>query len=84
MNAGAPIPFPDEFNAAAYFIDRHLQEERSDKIAIECEGLCVTYRQLYEGVNRVGNGLRKLGVWTPRSSPPASSARSRSEPSPSR
>src|SRR6266852_9971479 len=62
MNAGAPIPFPDEFNAAAYFIDRHLQEERSDKIAIECEGLCVTYRQLYEGVNRVGNGLRKLGV----------------------
>jgi len=62
MNAGAPIPFPEEFNAAAYFIDRHLQEERSDKIAIECEGLCVTYRQLYEGVNRVGNGLRKLGV----------------------
>jgi benzoate-CoA ligase family protein len=62
MNAGAPIPFSDEFNAAAYFIDRHLQEERSDKIAIECEGLCVTYRQLYEGVNRVGNGLRKLGV----------------------
>ncbi len=62
MNAGAPIPFPDEFNAAAYFIDRHLQEERSDKIAIECGGLCLTYRQLYEGVNRVGNGLRKLGV----------------------
>src|SRR5438309_8950723 len=62
MNAGAPIPLPDEFNAAAYFIDRHLQEERSDKIAIECEGLRVTYRQLYEGVNRVGNGLRKLGV----------------------
>src|SRR5712691_2666493 len=62
MNAGAPIPFPDEFNAAAYLIDRHLQEERSDKIAIECGGLCVTYRQLYEGVNRVGNGLRKLGV----------------------
>src|SRR5438067_12620834 len=62
MNAGAPIPFPDEFNAAAYFSDRHLQEERSDKVAIECEGLCVTYRQLYEEVNRVGNGLRKLGV----------------------
>src|SRR5437870_12380240 len=62
MNAGAPIPLPDEFNAAAYFIDRHLQEERSDKVAIECEGLCVTYRQLYEEVNRVGNGLRKLGV----------------------
>src|SRR5438067_1537993 len=62
MNAGAPIPFPDEFNAAAYFSDRHLQEERSDKVAIECEGLCVTYRQLYEEVNRVGNGLRQLEV----------------------
>jgi benzoate-CoA ligase family protein len=62
MTAGAPIFLPDEFNAAAYFIDRHLQEGRSEKIAIECEGVHVTYRQLAERVNRVGNGLRKLGV----------------------
>src|SRR5437763_4981287 len=61
MSSAAPI-LPDQFNAAAYFIDRHLQEGRGDKIAIEAEGTRVTYRQLWERVNRVGNGLRKLGV----------------------
>jgi len=61
MSSAAPI-LPDQFNAAAYFIDRHLQEGRGDKIAIEAEGSRVTYRQLWERVNRVGNGLRKLRV----------------------
>ncbi len=27
---------PDEFNAASYFIDRHMSEGRAEKIAIEC------------------------------------------------
>ncbi len=61
MSAG-PISLPDEFNAATYFVDRHLQEGRGEKIAIEGEGANLTYRQLAEGVNRAGNGLRKLGV----------------------
>lgn len=62
MTAGDPILIPEQLNAAAHFIDRHLQEGRADKVAIECEGIKLTYRQLYERVNRVGNGLRKLGV----------------------
>ncbi len=62
MTAVAPILLPDEFNAAAYFVDRHMAEGREEKVAIECEDARVTYRQLYERVNRVGNGLRKLGV----------------------
>lgn len=62
MTGGAPILLPDQFNAAAYFIDRHLPEGRGEKVAIECEGISVTYRQLCERVNRAGNGLRKLGV----------------------
>jgi len=61
MSSG-PLHLPEEFNAASYFVDRHLQEGRSDKIAIECDGPRVTYRQLHDHVNRVGNGLRKLGV----------------------
>src|SRR2546426_12659686 len=61
MTAG-PILLPDEFNAATYFVDRHLQEGRGEKIAIEGEGATLTYRRLAERVNRVGNGLRKLGV----------------------
>ena len=62
MTAGDPILLPDQFNAAEYFIDRHLAEGRGEKVAIECADLRVTYRQLHEHVNRVGNGLRQLEV----------------------
>src|ERR1700682_237933 len=62
MSSVAPIFLPDEFNAASYFVDRHIQEGRDDKIAIECGEVHVTYRQLFERVNQVGNTLRKLGV----------------------
>jgi benzoate-CoA ligase family protein len=62
MSPGAPILLPDQFNAATYFIDRHLQEGRGEKIAIEAEGSQVSYRQLSESVNRFGNGLRQLDV----------------------
>jgi len=53
---------PDELNAATYFIDRHIAEGRGQKIAIECGEQRVTFQQLFEMVNRVGNCLRKLGV----------------------
>src|SRR5256885_9280930 len=62
MTSVAPIFLPDEFNAASHFIDRHIQEGRADKVAIECGEVHVTYRQLFERVNQVGNGLRTLGV----------------------
>jgi benzoate-CoA ligase len=67
MSSGGPILLPDTFNAATYFIDRHLSEGRGDKIAIETiaietEATRVSYGQLRERVNRFGNGLRKLGV----------------------
>jgi benzoate-CoA ligase family protein len=62
MSAGAPILFPDQFNAATYFIDRHLDEGRGQKIAIEADEARVSYRQLGEKVNRFGNALRQLGV----------------------
>jgi benzoate-CoA ligase family protein len=62
MTAAAPIRLPDEFNAATYFIDRHLQERRSEKVAFECEGAHLTYQQLSERINRAGNALRHLGV----------------------
>src|SRR6201984_957862 len=62
MSSVAPIFLPDEFNAASYFVDRHIKDGRADKVAIECGEVHVTYRQLFERVNQVGNGLRKLGV----------------------
>ncbi len=62
MSSGTSIQLPDQFNAATYFIDRHLQEGRGERTAIEAEGARVSYGQLGERVNRFGNGLRKLGV----------------------
>ncbi len=62
MSSVAPIFLPDEFNAASYFVDRHIKDGRADKVAIECGEVHVTYCQLFERVNQVGNGLRKLGV----------------------
>jgi benzoate-CoA ligase family protein len=62
MTSKPPFPLPEEFNAAAYFIDRHIPEGRGSKIAIECEGRQVTYQQLHDRVNQVGNSLKKLGL----------------------
>jgi benzoate-CoA ligase len=62
MASAPPISLPDEFNAAAYFIDRHMREGRAEKIAIECGDAKLTYGQLYARVNQFGNALRSLGV----------------------
>ncbi|MBZ5523283.1 MAG: benzoate-CoA ligase family protein, partial [Acidobacteriia bacterium] len=53
---------PTQFNAAAYFIDRHLSEGRAEKTAIECGSEKLTYQQLFERVNRAGSGLKNLGM----------------------
>src|ERR1039457_1288251 len=58
----APFPLPEEFNAASYFIDRHIAEGRGEKVVIECGDRRVTYRQLFESGNQVGNALKKLDV----------------------
>jgi benzoate-CoA ligase family protein len=53
----------DVFNAATYFIDRHIDEGRGQAIAIESANIDVSYAMLCEQVNRTGSGLRaELGV----------------------
>ena len=53
----------DVFNAAAYFVDRHVTEGRGSAIAIECEERRVSYASLHEQVNRTGSAMRtELGV----------------------
>lgn len=56
------LSFPRAYNAAAHFIDRHLDEGRGDKVAFIDEAGALTYRALAEQVNRVGNALRALGL----------------------
>jgi benzoate-CoA ligase len=51
------------FNAAVQFVDRHLDEGRDNDVAIECGDLRISYRTLFDNVNRVGSALRdELGV----------------------
>ena len=56
------LQLPQEFNVATYFIDRNVVEGRGKKVAIECGQQKVTYAQLLERVNRVGNALLDSGV----------------------
>lgn len=58
----ATAGLPERFNAAAALVDVHLAEGRADKAAIVCEQMVMTYRQLAENVNRLGNVLCELGV----------------------
>jgi benzoate-CoA ligase family protein len=56
------ITLPEIFNVATHFVDRNVQEGRGAKVAIECGDERVTYQQLLENTNRVGNALLALGV----------------------
>ena len=56
------LQLPDDFNAATYFVDRNVMEGRGDRSAIECGDEKVTYTQLLDRTNRLGNALRDLGV----------------------
>lgn len=56
------LELPQRLNAAAVFVDSHIGQGRGDKVAILCGDDRITYNDLHEGTNRLGNALRKLGV----------------------
>jgi benzoate-CoA ligase family protein len=57
------LRIPLGFNAAAYFVDRHVGEGRSARVAIECGDERVTYGEVHRNVNRFGALLRdRVGV----------------------
>ena len=56
------LAIPQQFNAAAHFIDRNIAEGRGAKIAIECGDERVSYAELQQQVNRCGNALLALQV----------------------
>ena len=63
MLTASALGVPEQFNAAAHFVDRHIAEGRGRKVAIECGDQRVTYAQLHERVNRFGNALKaQFGV----------------------
>lgn len=56
------LTLPEKFNAASFFLDRNVAEDKGQRIAVECGDEQVSYQQLLERTNRLGNALRGLGV----------------------
>ena len=57
-----PVDVPERFNAAAFFLDRHLIEGRGGRTAFRFAGRAVTYEDVGRRANRLGNALRARGV----------------------
>src|SRR2546430_10667263 len=53
---------PRAFNAATWFVDRHVGAGRAGRVAIRYGGRDITYGDVRAGANRCGNALRRLGV----------------------
>ena len=53
---------PEPFNAAAFFVDRHVTEGRAHRTAFRFAGHAVSYGELAASVDRCGNALAALGV----------------------
>jgi acyl-coenzyme A synthetase/AMP-(fatty) acid ligase len=58
----APHSIPQRFNAATFFLDRHLHEGRGGRTAFRYRGRSLTYQETCARANRVGNALRARGV----------------------
>jgi benzoate-CoA ligase family protein len=56
------LSLPREYNAASYFIDRHVREGRAGKTAFADDHGVYSFGDLAARVNRAGNLLRSLGV----------------------
>jgi benzoate-CoA ligase family protein len=57
--SAADLGVPKIFNAAAHFVDRNVTEGHGADVAIECGDERVTYGQVLDRVNRLGNALRR-------------------------
>lgn len=53
---------PDKFNIASYMLDRHIEEGRGSRVAIYYKDKAVTWAQVADLANRVGNAILGLGV----------------------
>ena len=58
----AVAPFPRRFNLCSYYLDRNVEEGRSEKVALVCGERTRTYGELSERAARVAAALRRTGV----------------------
>jgi benzoate-CoA ligase family protein len=57
-----PHDVPEQFNLASFLLDRHLAEGRANKPAVFYKQETLTYAELAEMADRIGNALLGLGV----------------------
>jgi benzoate-CoA ligase family protein len=53
---------PEHFNAAAFFVDRHVAEGRGARTAFRFAGRAISYAEVAASVDRSANALAALGV----------------------
>ena len=53
---------PKTFNCASIFLDRHIEEGRGERVAIYYGQQVITYQEVYEQANKLGNALQNLNV----------------------
>jgi benzoate-CoA ligase len=53
---------PPTFNAAEWFVGRHVREGRGDRIALVTDDTTLTYAQLDDAVRRFAGALHRAGV----------------------
>jgi benzoate-CoA ligase family protein len=56
------VEVPERFNAAAFFLDRHLREGRGARTAFRHEGRSISYAEVAVRANRAGNAFQARGV----------------------
>ncbi len=54
--------YPARLNSTEELVDRHVAEGRGDRVALLYEDQRITYRQLQASVDKLGSGLRALGI----------------------
>src|SRR5580692_10462598 len=62
MRSSARLELPDRYNLVDHFVDRHIREGRGQKTALVSDDRRITYGEIAEQVNRIGNGLLNLGL----------------------
>jgi acyl-CoA synthetase (AMP-forming)/AMP-acid ligase II len=58
----AALDIPERFNAAAFFLDRHLAEGRGDRTAFRHRGRRVAYAEVAERARRLAGAIRARGI----------------------
>ena len=56
------VQLPEHFNAAAFFVDRHVAEGRGGRTAFRFAGRAITYAELADRVDRAAAALAHRGV----------------------